>query len=326
MNITGFGGDSTRVMMFGQSAGAYNAAAILVSPAAQGLFATAGIESEAIPANLVIPTLASAEAADQPFVQLVGCQSAADVLSCLRSVPADVIVYNQLVIEAAAVLEPRVVPVDPYTTLLQNGSPVPLLLGSTREEGDFIDVDITMPIDATQYAADVHTEFDPYGAGVSDQVLAFYPVANYDAPIWALVDVNSDFVITCQVRSDALAAAGAGRPPVWRYFFTHRFENDALLAEFRAFHTAELYFVFGNLSNINGELYTPTQDEIDLSNALMGYWTRFAATGNPNGASAPQWAPYDGVNESILQLDTTFATLNGYHIPQCNYLTTLPIH
>ena len=259
-----------------------------------------------------------------PFVQLVGCAAAVDVLSCLRGVPAEVLVTDQSGVSVLAVIEPKVVPVDPFTVLEQQGFPVPLLIGSTREEATFLDVDPTTPITASQYETTVHTEFDPDGAGVADQVLTLYPVANYDAPVWALVDVNSDFIITCEVRSVALAATGAQRPAVWRYFFTHRFQNSPFLAQFRAFHTAELYFVFGNLRNINGTPYTPSADELELSNNLMGYWTRFAASGDPNGSSAVQWTRYDGSNESILELDTTIAPIPGYHITQCNYLETLP--
>jgi para-nitrobenzyl esterase len=37
------------------------------------------------------------------------------------------------------------------------------------------------------------------------------------------------------------------------------------------------------------------QETVDnkLSNAMMGYWTRFAATGDPNGGGAVVWPRYD---------------------------------
>jgi para-nitrobenzyl esterase len=320
-NIAAFGGDPSRVMVFGQSSGGYDVQALLVSPAARGLFSRAAIESDSIIPNET-PSLASVETQDAPFVQLVGCQGAADILGCLRSVPATLLLENQENISLLAPIEPRVVPMDPFTVLNQQGSPVPILWGSNREEATFLGVDPTTPITASQYAAAVHQEFDPFGAGVADNVLLLYPVADYDAPIWALVDVDSDFDVTCGVRIAALAALGTGRPPVWRYLFTHRFENDSSLADFRAFHTAELYFVFGNLQNINGTPYTPTEAEVNLSNLLMNYWTNFAANGDPNGSGLVQWPAYDSTAETIQELDDTISTLNGYHIAQCNYLTT----
>jgi len=211
-----------------------------------------------------------------------------------------------------------------FTAIQQHGSPVPLLIGSTREEYTGIADDPTVPLTSAQYAAEIHTEFDSFGAGVANQVLALYPDAAYDTPQYALIAVHSDYQLTCEVRNVALAAAGVQRPNVWRYLYAHRYENDQNLNALRAFHTAELFFIFGNLSNISGTLYTPSAAELTFSQDMMGYWTRFAATGDPNGAGATQWLPYDAANEHMLQLDETFTPIDGYHAPQCNYLSTLP--
>jgi carboxylesterase type B len=91
---------------------------------------------------------------------------------------------------------------------------------------------------------------------------------------------------------------------------------------------AELYFVFGNLQFVSapglGLNYTPTAAELTFSADMMDYWTRFAATGDPNGGGATQWLAYDATNENLLELDETFSPVSGYHIPQCNFLSTLP--
>jgi para-nitrobenzyl esterase len=118
---------------------------------------------------------------------------------------------------------------------------------------------------------------------------------------------------------------GTGRPVVWRYLFKHRYENDPTLNQLRAFHTAELPFVFGNV----GIIYymqtpcTPTAAEVALSNQMMDYWAHFAAAGDPNSAGATPWLMYDTVNEDSLQIDDTPITINGYNNPQCDYLTTV---
>ena len=67
----------------------------------------------------------------------------------------------------------------------------------------------------------------------------------------------------------------------------------------------------------------PTPAEMTFSQALMGYWTRFAATENPNGAGAVAWPQYDRNAEGMLQLDDIFVPVNGFHTPQCTYLETL---
>lgn len=321
-NIEAFGGDPERVMVFGQSAGAVDVQALLVSPAAEGLFTRAGIESDAIPLG-ALPDLTASEVRGETFVHLVGCDTASDVLGCLRALPANAIVNNQMVIRFAPTIEPLIVPEDPFSALEQRGSPVPLLIGSTREESTGFGDNPDLPLDASGYASAVHAEFDQFGDGVADQVLALYPASGYDTPRYALIAVHSDSGVTCAVRDVASVAAGAQRPAVWRYLFTHRFENDAMLNRRRAFHTAELFFVFGNLQNINGTRYVPSAAELALSDQLMDYWSHFAASGNPNNMG-DQWPAYEAQNERMLELDENITVLDGYHVPQCNFFSTLP--
>lgn len=324
-NIAMFGGDPKHVMLFGQSAGSYDIQNLLAVPAAQGLFTVAGMESGVNPK--VLPSFASVEAGDQAFVSDLGCVTAADVLACLRAVPSETIVNLPNGYPNGPGLGSTFLQVDPFTLLQQQGSPVPLLLGSNREEMSLVDSP-TAQLDATAYATAIHQRFDQFGTSVANQVLALYPASAYASPAYALIAVDTDFNFTCEVRTVARAAAAPNRKPVWRYFYTHAFENDPNLAPLGAFHTAELFFLFGNFNDGQqpggGVVYTPTPAELTFSQALMSYWMRFAATGNPNGARGFAWPPYDPTTDSMLQLDDTFVPFNGYHNAQCDYLVTLP--
>jgi para-nitrobenzyl esterase len=321
-NIAAFGGDPTHVMVFGESSGGADVESLLASPLAQGLFSAVGIESSGIGHGDLL-TLSEIEVLDQPIVSTLGCDSAADVLACLRAVPASTIVSNQAPFSNNdLMIDPRVLPANPFDVLQQQGSPVPLLLGSNREEFAGLGDNPNAPLDASGYAAAVHSRFDPFGAGVADQVLAFYPVTDYDSPAYALIAVDTEYYLTCGLRPIARAIAGANRPPVWRYFYTHRFENNSFWNAFRAFHGAELFFVFGNLQVLTGD-YVPTPAEAALADQMMGYWTRFAATGDPNGAGATPWPQYDPTTDPMLQLDDAQAVINGYRKVQCDYFSTL---
>jgi len=326
-NIAAFGGDPKHVMLFGQSAGSYDIQFLLAAPVAQGLFSAAGMESNVIPLGQT-PPFASVETGDQQLVSDLGCSSEADVLACLRAVPANTIVNLPNIYPYGPGIGSTFLSVDPFTFLQQNGPPVPLLIGSNREEWSVFD-DPNAQLDNTAYATAIHQRFDPFGAGVANQVLLLYPPGAYSSPAYALIVVDTDFNMTCEVRNVARAAAGgANRQPVWRYFYTHAFENDPFLLPYGAFHTAELFFVFGNFNDGQqpggGIVYTPSQADLTFSQSLMGYWTRFAATGNPNGAGAGAWPSYDPSTDSMLQLDDTPIAINGYDNPQCDYLSTLP--
>src|SRR5258708_35047768 len=91
----------------------------------------------------------------------MGCDTAADVLACLRAVPADTLslsVSNHT--DTGWVnIEPVVLPEDPYLKLQRLGSPVPLIVGSNSDEMSFGDV-FGPALDANAYAAKIHPQFD----------------------------------------------------------------------------------------------------------------------------------------------------------------------
>ena len=334
-NISNFGGDPNHVLLWGQSSGSWDIQMLLAAPSAQGLFSAAAMESGVIPSTATaksLPTFAATEAASTPFVSAMGCDQASDVLACLRALsPGPIVNYQQ---QSPLPVLPGVgspfLPEDSFTAIQQNGSPVPLLIGSTREEYTNSGDNPNTPLDQTGYSNAVHAEFDPIGAGVADQVLTLYPATNYDAPIYALVAVDTDYHVSCETQNLALAAAGSGRPNVYRFLYTHQFEDDPSLKAGRAFHTAELYFLFGNMALIDPSFtsavvnYVPTVAEVSFSQQMMGYWIRFAATGNPNGNGAVNWPAYDATSENILQLDDTPTITNGYDSVKCQYFSTLP--
>ncbi len=327
-NIAFFGGDPTRVMMFGQSSGSMSVQSLLASPAAQGLFSSAGMESGVSAAGWSGTSLADAYRLYANFAPLVKCDTAADVLACLRALPANTIVLTQGLPGEFPYfftsIEPRVLPEDPFGRLQRLGSPVPLLIGSNSDE-DAAAEDPSQALDANGYAALVDAQF---GASAGTRVLGLYPASFDSTPRYTHIDVGTDHDYTWETRDLARAASGLQRPAVWRYLFTHRYENDPYLKSLRAFHTAELNFVTGHFASVyyTGLPYTPTPDETSLSNEIIGYWTRFAATGDPNGAGAVIWPAYDATNESIMQLDVPIRPLpgGGYRNAQCDLLSGLP--
>jgi para-nitrobenzyl esterase len=79
-----------------------------------------------------------------------------------------------------------------------------------------------------------------------------------------------------------------------------------------ATHTAELPYLFGNLQFAarQGRLSTIELADRRLSQAMMRYWTQFAATGDPNGDGRPLWPVYTD-DETLLVLDGEI-TIGGW--------------
>ena len=91
-------------------------------------------------------------------------------------------------------------------------------------------------------------------------------------------DMRSQTVRFAQVQ-DSL-----GRKPVYVYHFERRLPGD----ESGAFHSAELWYVFGTLQ----KSWRPfTEQDYALSAEMLDYWTNFIKTGDPNGGNLDEWAP-----------------------------------
>jgi para-nitrobenzyl esterase len=207
-NIAAFGGDPTRVAMGGQSAGASDTQANMVSPLAAGLFSRAIPESspsaDFLVASPVAPSLSSAQTAllrGNAFAGVAGCSSSA----CLRGLSAARILQLQGTPNANAIdptihqtyvagdfVDGTIIPVQPevaWTTGAYNK--MPTLGGSVEEESNFGN-SITeyfsgppqAPLTAAQYTAAVNGTYVPplYTSGAAAAVLAQYPAgSNPDA-------------------------------------------------------------------------------------------------------------------------------------------------
>ena len=126
--IAEFGGDPARVMIVGHSAGSVIVEALLASPAADGLFSAAGMESGVLRGGLIGTRIDDAYRWYANVPGAMGCDTAADVLACLRLVPADTRVQSgpNSADTGWVNVDPVVLPEDPARKLQRLGSPVSL--------------------------------------------------------------------------------------------------------------------------------------------------------------------------------------------------------
>jgi para-nitrobenzyl esterase len=79
-----------------------------------------------------------------------------------------------------------------------------------------------------------------------------------------------------------------------------------------AAHTIDIQFLFPgyhggqlgvNLDQVSGQPRELQGSEIGLSDQLVGGWTNFAKTGNPNGTGVPVWPVFTTGSPTFLQQD-----------------------
>jgi para-nitrobenzyl esterase len=314
-NAAAFGGDPARVLLFGESAGAVDTCAQLSSPLAAGLFSAALMESGGCGAK----PLADEEAYGEEVATSAGCAS--DAAACLRAVDPSMLVElaggepvggGLVRPKFGPVVDGDVLPVAPLAALRAGThNHVPFIVGANADETSSLGVPPTMT--EAQYEAAVR---DILGNTIGDQVLALYPAADYASPRQAFIQVTSDAQFVCPARTIARAADGGQDEPVYRYFFTHRL-SGALGAFRGAAHGLELFFVFQKHDEASS--YVATADDAAVAATMGGAWTRFAATGDPNGGGAPVWPTYDVATDPYLELAPSPLAGTGVHTAKCDF-------
>lgn len=297
-NIAAFGGDASRVLVFGQSGGGLKTSTLMAMPSARGLFHRAGVMSGS--ALRVTPQDASCKAASE-FVAALGIGK--DPLRQLQSLPMHTLLAAQVTMEEAdrakgeaprsfsPVLDGTAIarhPFDPDAPALS--AEVPMIVGTVLDERAYRMVNFNLD------EAGLLRFVEARAGGDARKVLAMYRDEDPAASPYVLqarIDTDMSFRRAAQVQAGRKAAAGAA--PAYAYLW--KIASPAYGGRYGAPHGTD---IGPSLHDIRNGLNGPSAENVRLADQLAGAWVAFAATGDPNNARTPRWPAYSVAQRGTL--------------------------
>lgn len=308
-HIADYGGDPDRVTVAGESAGGGIVTTLLATPSAAGLFARAIAESS--PASSVYG-LERATGVARRFLDHVGV--APHEAGRARSVPVDAIVaatqalFAEIPASAPGTLafspsiDGDLVPEAPVDVLRAGrGAPVPLLIGTNRDEASLFHFMRSPLMPVTD--VDIRRMFDNLAADRPD--LAMPPIEQVLGGYRGLKPAPRGLAIARDIafRLPTLwvAEGHARQNATWLYRFD--LATPALrLLRIGATHGAELAYVFGNFGPRRGNLPFRLGGRRAAERAgrrIRARWGAFIRGEAPDAPGAPDWPTYGPERRSL---------------------------
>jgi len=292
-NIAAFGGDPSRVMIFGQSGGGSKTSTLLGTPAAKGLFHRAAVQSGST--LRLVDEETAAKSADL-FLKQLGLTRGR--IGEIQRMPWEQLLQAQIEARGATftpVMDGKYLPHHPFDPSAPAEShDVPVIISTTLED-----------------AALRLTNFDLTDSGLTallnerfknkaPEILALYkPATAGKTPFLVQAQVFTD----TQARSRAITqaerkAAGGGAPA---YMYIWEWATPAFDGKHGAVHGHDVDASF-NLYR-NGICGTGEKAGRTLATRLASTFVAFAKTGSPNNDQIPNWPAYDAATRATMVFD-----------------------
>ena len=320
-NIASFGGDSSRVLIFGQSGGGAKCATLMAMPAAQGLFhrvvTMSGQQVDAMPQELATDHA-------RVFLDKLSIKPGGELRELLTVPRNELIAAGRTSSAWMPVKDGRSLLADPFDpgapTLSLN---VPMILGNTHDEtrgligtGHPELFALTWEELPAALESNIHRFLGPYTAEqVATKYRGFYPDYSPADVFFAATTALRSWpgqVIEAERRAQSVA-----KERTWVYQMNWKTPIDG--GVWGAPHTLDLAFFFDNLELSPGMVGASADDvkrAQPLADTMSSMLIAFAQTGNPNHHGFPKWPAYSLENRETMAWDTVTSLVKDPRRPE----------
>jgi para-nitrobenzyl esterase len=303
-NIAQFGGDSSNITLFGESAGAANIGNLILSPLADGLFQRAISQSGGFQLW---------NNADLKSQQTFGHELATSLdmtdssLSMLKKISAKIL-FNKAKQDFSeyyygAAVDGHVLPDTALNLLFKQKLKVDLLIGSNQDEW-------LMYLDnSPEKLAQMINSYPKEIQGILKKRAQQEPsIARGHDQASTLMDmVCPGYAYAQQIaKSDK-------RAYIYRF---KRVRTGTGGDKLQAYHGAEIPYVF----NTHDDWLTTNKDDAILTTAMIKYWTNFAKNGDPNDDKSTDlriWPQFDENDPKVLALSDQISVIAAPDLSIC---------